>query len=85
MIIDLNDSEQRIWEAAYAAAWVRSFQASYDARIDAVPSDGHAFEHTLHQDHAEQAAGLADAAVAQLRQYRRGAPLNVNTRWSEPR
>jgi hypothetical protein len=84
----LSASETRIWEAAYAAAFVRLFADEIvDRQSGSRPATG-TFGATMRADKAEEAIQVADASIAQLRRFRteysgtpsrtRGAPRQVD-------
>lgn len=62
--------EEQVWAAAYGAAWVASFNHELAERHKRPNIDG-SFNETMEQDHAEEATTLADAAVEQLRDWKR--------------
>lgn len=81
----LTESERRIWEAAYAAAWVRLF---YDEVALRHRLNNGGFDEAMRAGHAEEAEDVAAGAIADLRRWRtegawptnheRGAPKLVD-------
>lgn len=93
--LTLTESEKRIWETAYAGAYLYEFYRGMDAARSNFTGLGESpFDSSLKIDHAEVATVLADAAVANLRQWRtdglvkpdktKGAPKRVDGQWVKP-
>jgi hypothetical protein len=90
-LITLTASEARIWEAAFAASWVRLFHDGVAIRERL--GQARTWDKEMQEGNAEEAESIANAAVADLRRYRkegafptnheRGAPKKVDTRWIE--
>ena len=62
----LNKQQRRVWEAAYAAAWVTLWNRFYESLVDA--RDPSPFDRAK-PGVAEAAVDLADEAVLQLINY----------------
>lgn len=65
-------SELRIWEAAYAQAFVADFQRTCDVATRLPPGDmvEMPFDTAMRVTGAERAMDIADAAVREYRQWR---------------
>lgn len=63
----LTQSERRIWEAAYAAAFVREF---YDELRLRHQTNSGGFDETIAAGHTEAAQTVADHVIHELRQWR---------------
>jgi len=97
-LITLTASEKRLWEATFAAAFVRLFCEELSLReqhSNTIPPDApRPTDATMQSDHAEEAESIANTAVAQLRRWRtegtwpteheRGAPRRIDTQYIYP-